>query len=380
VESLVVGVDASRNRSGGAKCHLISILAGGELLKHGIREVHVWAYKSLLDALPDRPWLIKHTSMALEKGLVSQLLWQATSMSREAVAAGCDIVFTTDASTLCRFRPMVVLSQDLLSYEPGVMRYFGYGKARLRLLAILALQSRAFRRADGVIFLTHYAAKVIQQSCGLLPRIAYIGHGVGEAFRQASLMHPWPASGERPIRCLYVSNAAMYKHQWVVVRAIEVLRKSGHNITLTLVGGGSGRAQKLLDEQIAASDPDGVFVEQLDFVPQKELPGHLENADMFVFASSCETFGITLCEAMAVGLPIGCSNLSSLPETLQDGGVYFDPKDYISIAAAIEKIISNPELRRSLAHRAKDISEQYSWARCADETWAFIADTYKSIK
>jgi len=275
---------------------------------------------------------------------------------------------------------MVVLSQDLLSYDPGVMRYFGYGKARLRLLVILALQNWAFRRADGVIFLTHYAAKVVQQSCGLLPRIAYIGHGVGEAFRQAGPLQHWPVSGNRPIRCLYVSNAAMYKHQWFVVRAIEALRKSGHNITLTLVGGGKGRAQKLLNEQIAASDPDGVFVEQLDFVPQQELPGYLVNADLFVFASSCETFGITLLEAMAVGLPIGCSKLSSLPETLQDGGVYFDPKDYISIAASIEQIISNPELRRSLGRRGKDISQQYSWARCADETWEFITDTYKRIK
>jgi hypothetical protein len=47
---------------------------------------------------------------------------------------------------------MVVLSQDMLSYEPDLMRYFGYGFARLRLLLILVLRNFTFRRSAGVIF------------------------------------------------------------------------------------------------------------------------------------------------------------------------------------------------------------------------------------
>ncbi len=377
---MIVGIDASRNRSGGAEAYLIGILTEGDPVKHGISEIHVWGPRLLLNTIPDYQWLVKHSPPELEQSLIKQLVWQAMQQAREAKAVGCDILFTTDASTLCRFKPMVVLSQDMLSYEPGVMRHFGLGKQRLRLILILLLQNWAFRFADGVIFLTHYAATVIQQSCGTLKRVAYIPHGVGSDFKQIKQSQPWPSDGKREIRCLYVSNAAMYKHQWVVVRAIEYLRKRGYNLTLTLIGGGSGRAQRLLDAQIVASDPAREFVRQLDFVPQKALPEYLAQADLFVFASSCENMPITLIEAMAVGLPIACSNRGPMPEVLNDGGVYFDPKDANSAAEAIEQIIQSSELRLGIAHRANFLSQQYNWKRCADETLAFVAQTYLRTK
>lgn len=379
-DCIILGIDASRNRSGGAKAHLIGILTECDPAKHGIQTIHVWAFRALLDQLPDHPWLIKHNPKSLEQSLIKQLWWQATALEGDIKSAGCDILFTTDASTLCRSRPMVVLSQDMLSYEPGVMRYFGYGLARLRLLAILVLQNLAFRRAAGVIFLTRYAAKVIQQSCGALPSIAYIPHGVDAAFKQSQAVNSWPEAGKRPIRCIYVSNAEMYKHQWVVVEAILLLRKRGHNLTLSLVGGGKGPAQQLLQETIAISDPEGVFVEQLEFLPHADLPALLADADLFVFASSCENMPVTLVEAMAVGLPIACSNRGPMPAVLADGGVYFDPEDAGSIADAIEQIIQSPALRLAVAQRAKALSQQYNWKRCADETLAFVTETYLRTK
>ena len=373
---LTLGIDASRNRSGGAKAHLIGTLTECDPVMHGIKEIHVWAFKSLLDQLPDYPWLIKHNPLALEQSLLKQLIWQATSLSDEVKSAGCDILFTTDASTLCRFKPMDVLSQDMLSYEPGVMRHFGYNFARLRLLVILVLQNSAFKRAAGVIFLTRYAGRVIQQSCGLLANIAYIPHGVDAAFKQAQALTTWPNANERPIRCCYVSNAEMYKHQWVVVKAISLLRGLGHNVTLSLVGGGNGPAQQLLQEAMATFDPDGVFVKQLAFLPHHELPALLAEADIFVFASSCENMPVTLIEAMAVGLPIACSNRGPMPEVLADAGVYFNPEDADSIAQAIEQIIQSPELRLTIAKKAKLLAEDYTWKRCSNETMNFSTRTY----
>ncbi|MBE0613506.1 MAG: glycosyltransferase [Burkholderiales bacterium] len=376
---MILGIDASRNRSGGARAHVIGILTDGDPRQHGIQVVHLWAPRSLLDSVPDQTWLVKHSPKELEESLLHQVWWQATRLSLEIAKNGCDILFTTDASTFCRFSPTVVLSQDMLSYEPGVMRSFGYTKARLRLLLILLIQNRAFRFAHGVIFLTQYASKIIQLSCGPLQRIVHIPHGVGEEFKRAERPQGWPSAGERPIRCVYVSNAEMYKHQWVVVCAIAALRKRGHNIALTLVGGGAGRAQRILDAQRAASDPDGSFVEQIDFVSQAELLKHLISADLFVFASSCENMPVTLVEAMAVGLPIACSIRGPMPEVLQDGGVYFNPEDAESIAGAVEQIVKDPALRLKIAGRAKTVSEQYSWLRCSDETWRFIVETYNSL-
>jgi glycosyltransferase involved in cell wall biosynthesis len=376
--NLVLGIDASRNRSGGAKAHLIGILTEGNPRRHGINEVHVWAYRNLLDALPDREWLIKHNPTELQQSLFRQVLWQRYRFPIEATKCRCSIVLNTDAGTVARFRPAITMSRDMLSYEPGVMNRFGFSKARLRLILLRYGQNRSLRDADGAIFLTQYAADVIQRSCGKLKRYKIVSHGVGRSFKTICAKHSWPNHGERRIRLLYVSNAELYKHQWVVVRAVERLRLK-HDVGLMLVGGGGGRAQQLLDRQISQSDPSKNWVEQLSFVPHSELPKYLSNADLFVFASGCEAFGITLLEAMSAGLPIACSDRSCLPELLVDGGIYFDPENAESIAVAVEKLIVDEVLRLRVAKRAKELSEQYSWSRCADETFGFIAETYRNI-
>ena len=377
---LVIGIDASRNRSGGAVAHLVGILSEGNPLSFGISEVHLWSYKSLLDAIPDQPWLIKHNPLALERSIFMQLWWQRFGFPVEVELTGCNIVLNTDAGTISAVQPAVTMSRDMLSYEPGVVELFGFSKARLRLILLRYMQNRSLRAAEGVIFLTRYAANVIQQSCGSLRSIAYIPHGVGSVFKRSKQVNAWPQVGVRPIRCLYVSNAELYKYQWVVVQAISLLRKRGHNLTLSLVGGGKGPAQKLMQDAIAVLDPSGEFVEQLAFLPQQELPNHLAHADLFVFASSCENMPNTLVEAMAVGMPIACSNRGPMPEVLGDGGVYFDPKDADSITEAIEQIIQSSALRLAIAQRAELLSQQYNWKRCADETWAFVADTYLRTK
>lgn len=376
-DGIVVGIDASRNRSGGAKAHLIGLIARGDPREHGIWQVHLWAYKSLLDAVPDRSWLVKHSPLALEKSLFRQVLWQIFQLPAEARAVGCDIMLNTDAGSMSSVSPSVTMSRDMLSYEPGEIERYGWSKARLRLILLRYIQNRSLRRSDGVVFLTKHAAKVIQQSSGPLSHIGLIPHGVGQNFLELNHTLPWPANGERPIRLLYISNAAWYKHQWMVIRAVEQLRDEGINVILTLVGGGNGPAQQKLCRQMALSDPRGEFVTQKEFVPQAELPHFLEEADIFVFASSCENMPNTLVEAMAAGLPIACSRRGPMPEVLEDAGEYFDPEVSESIATALRKLMTDQNLRQRLALRAKALAARYSWERCAKETWSFLSETYK---
>ena len=376
-KSIVVGVDASRNRSGGAKAHLIGLIARGNPLEHGISHVHLWSYKSLLDSIPNQPWLVKHNPPALEKSLFYQLLWQIFQLPGEAKQANCDIMLNTDAGTVSNVSPSVTMSRDMLSYETGEIERYGWSKARLRLILLRYIQNRSLKRSNGTVFLTKYAATIIQKSCGRLPNIALIPHGVGKNFQEVIHSRPWPFQGERPLQLLYISNAAWYKHQWIVIRAVEMLRNEGINIVLTLVGGGNGPAQARLRHQIVISDPRGEFVIQHEFVPQADLPCYLADADIFVFASSCENMPNTLLEAMAVGLPIACSRRGPMPEVLEDGGEYFDPELPESIANALRRLIYDENLRRKLAARAKSRATSYSWERCAEETWSFIQETYE---
>ncbi|MFC1590933.1 glycosyltransferase family 4 protein [Thermodesulfobacteriota bacterium] len=369
---LVVGINASRNRSGGARVHLRGILNSGDPRSHGISALHLWSYKALLDKLPDSPYLIKHNPPALERSLVHQAWWEYKTLAKEALNYDCDILLNTDAGSVCGFRPAVTMSRDMLSYEWQEMRRYGLSAMLFRLILLRYIQRRSLKRADGAVFLTQYAANVIQRVTGALPRSAVIPHGVGSEFNQAtSAVASFDEPGKE-IRCLYVSNAEVYKHQWVVVRAVGELRRRGHNVSLLLAGGGSGRAQRLLDTAIADVDPGKEFVETMGFVSHEEIPGLLANADIFIFASSCENMPNTLVEAMSSGLPIACSDRGPMPEVLKDGGVYFNPESSESIAAAVENIIVDNKMRLSIGERAKKFAEQYSWARCAGETWEFL--------
>jgi glycosyltransferase involved in cell wall biosynthesis len=370
---LVVGIDASRNRSGGARAHIQGILNHFDA-EQGVKAVHLWAYRVLLDEIADRPWLVKHHHRLLERSLPFQLVWQAAFLRRAVLRVGCDILFATDASTLCLFRPLVVLSQDLLSYEPGVMQSYPHGYTHLRLQAIKMIQNIAFRRSRGVLFLTQYAADLIQQSCGRLSHTAIAPHGIDEGFRRINRpdASAAPENAEQPIRCIYVSNADLYKHQWHVVEAIRLLWNRGYRAELKLVGGGSGLAQKKLVDAIRCYDPKRQFVTQLDFVRHTDLPPLLAQADIFIFASSCENLPVTLLEGMAAGLPIACSDRGPMPEVLQDGGVYFDPENSGSIAAAVQSLIDSAELRAQVARKARQLALKYTWKNCSRDTFAFL--------
>ena len=377
MHEIKVAVDASRVRSGGGVAHLIGILNIDQIDPYDIHEVHLWAYKELLDKIPDKPWLVKHNPLVTEQSIFKQMYWQATRLAEEIKAEGCQILFSADATTLCRFQPMVVLSQNMLPYEKAGVGMFGFSVERLRQQFLLEIQKRAFRFADATIFLTQYAAERIQLYTDPLKQYTCIPHGVGVEFKQAAATSKWPDNNKQAIKCLYVSPIYEYKHQWVVVRAIKKLRDQGFNISLTLVGGGGKRARKMLAYQIALSDPENAFVKVMEFLPHDKIVEMMTQADLFVFASSCETFGISLLEAMAVGLPIACSNKSSLPETLRDGGEYFDPEDDCSIADAIERLIVDPISRLKLAVRGRELSQAYSWERCADQTWSYLAQVYQ---
>ena len=372
INELTIAIDASRNRSGGAKAHLLGILRDCDPRQHGISFVHVWSYDALLRELPDVPWLVKHSPTQLKQSLLHQLWWQYRMLPREISRVGCNVLLSTDAGTVCRFTPSVVMSRDMLSFEGKEMeRYPLISFARLRLFLLKHMQVRSLRQATGALFLTHYASEVIQRFTGQLNCVRVIPHGIGENFRRKALINRRYVS-DKTIRCLYVSNTDMYKHQWHVVRAIANLRRSGYPVRLKLIGGGSGPARALLNKAVEQEDSNAYFVDVLDSVTHDQIPTHLAEADLFIFASSCENMPNTLVEAMASGLPIACSDRGPMPEILQNAGTYFDPEDPDSIAQAIEKLIVDEPFRDSIAKKAEVLADQYSWSKCANETLSYL--------
>lgn len=375
----IIGIEASRNRSGGARAHLIGILECFDemFLENHIKEVHVWSYTNLLDRLPEKEWLIKHTVKASEKSLLHQLWWQYKKLPIELKENNVDILLNTDASSICSFRPAITMSRDMLSYEKGEMKRFGISFQRLRLLTLKYVQNYSLKKSTAAIFLTNYASEIIQKSAGKIKQINIIPHGVSEKFRIITNNGIWDSNSS--IKCIYVSNVELYKHNWNVALAISNLRDKGYNISIDFVGGGSGKAQKYFNHVISKIDENGHFIKQHEFVNHNKLPSLYKDKDIIVFASSCENMPNTLIEGMCTGLPIVCSNRGPMPEVLKDGGIYFDPEDIYSIENSILQVIEEKDLRINISKISKELSEQYSWRRCSYDTFLYIIQILEVI-
>jgi glycosyltransferase involved in cell wall biosynthesis len=177
---------------------------------------------------------------------------------------------------------------------------------------------------------------------------------------------------------LYVSILEPYKHQLKVLNALAQTRAAGRSVVLDLVGpSAEGEAEALTRECVRLGLASDV-VRYHGAVPYDHLEVIYRQADAFIFASSCETFGIILLEAMAAGLPLLCSSRSSLPEVAGDAAVYFDPLDVASLGRAITAIYDDGTRRESLAFRSRRRAAQFSWERCARETFGFVREVYES--
>lgn len=370
---VIVGLDASRNRSGGAIAHIKGLLSGGDPRVQGIDTVHLWAHAALLELLEPKDWLVKHPVAASNGSILRQILWQRFKLPHEARKLGIEVMFNTDAGSVCPFQPSITLSQDMLSYEPGEMqRYPWWTKARLRLQVLRVVQLARLRKSTVAVFLTSHAAQVIGP-LAQARQIEIIPHGIDAGFFGIDAnRRSFPASGE--FRGLYVSNAAPYKHQWHVIEGIARARKRTRmDIRLRLVGGGSGGSQRKIEKAILRWDPDRQFVQQVSFVPNSAVRDELANADLFVFASSCENMPITLLEAMAAALPIASSNRGPMVEVLGPTACYFDPEDPVSIADAILALCEAAQESAQSGRAAQERARAFTWEKCAAETWRLMA-------
>ena len=106
------------------------------------------------------------------------------------------------------------------------------------------------------------------------------------------------------------------------------------------------------------------------WISEQDLEALYAAASAFVLPSLQEGFGLPVLEAMARGVPVACSNTSSLPEVAGDAALLFDPRDTDSIAAQLGRLLSDPELAAELRRRGPERARQFTWRRTAELTLA----------
>ena len=106
------------------------------------------------------------------------------------------------------------------------------------------------------------------------------------------------------------------------------------------------------------------------WVSDEELAGLYDLATCLAFPSLAEGFGLPVLEAMRRGLPVACSNATSLPEVAGAAALYFDPTDTDAITRALERLVSDQELRERLGEAGRSQAERFSWDATARATVA----------
>jgi glycosyltransferase involved in cell wall biosynthesis len=373
---MILGIDVSNLRRGGGLTHITGLLEAADPFLHGFSNVILWGGTDTLSRIQDRPWLLKSPQRLLDRGLPYRIFWQRYRLSKLAKEAGCHLIFVPGGSYSGGFTPMTTMCRTMLPFEPEELRRYGWSMTRVRLELLRRVHTETFRHASGVIFLSQYASNSVMRAIGVHgENTITIPHGVDAQFlcppRKQLPIECF--SVERPFNILYVSIIDMYKHQWAVAQAASRLRKKGIPLVLTLVGGAYPRAFARLSKTVSQIDPSREFVRYKGLVPYSEIAAHYQQADLCVFASSCENMPNILLEGMASGLPIACSNRGPMPEVLGTAGLYFNPENPDDIAHALQRMIESPELRAKLADCSFQRAHAYSWKRCATQTFGFLA-------
>ena len=157
-----------------------------------------------------------------------------------------------------------------------------------------------------------------------------------------------------------------------LVRLLEAFAKLTHTFPHELIV--VGRPGWLYQETYEAVGRLGLQdrVRFLGFLAEQDLPILYSLADLFVFPSLYEGFGLPPLEAMACGVPVVCSNASSLPEVVGDAALLIDPTDVDGLVTAIQHGLADAGLRKKMVARGLQQALRFSWERSAEQVVALF--------
>jgi len=263
--------------------------------------------------------------------------------------------------------PSLVTIHDLtLLFFPGRQR-----RGLAHRLGYRWVLERAVQRARCIIAVSQHTKKDIIQHLGVAPdKVKVVYEGVASRFRplkdklQRSRILRRFGVGDKFI--LYVGQWRKHKNLANLLRAYALLKQKislPHELVL------AGQADPKMTEVPQLIKKLGLEKDVIitGFVPDEELAALYSTAEVFVFPSLYEGFGIPPLEAMSCGCPVAAAGYSSLPEVLDQAALFFNPESVEEIAGAINKLLSSYTLRRELKDKGFSWVKRYSYGKMARE-------------
>jgi glycosyltransferase involved in cell wall biosynthesis len=227
------------------------------------------------------------------------------------------------------------------------------------------------KRADHIITVSEYSKRDLVQTYGVHEgKITVTYEGAGDQFvpcnREAAkeaLARKYRIEGDF---VLYLGRLQARKNLVRLVNAYARTRNVGFPHKLVLAGQQDSLSQSVLLRIRELKLENDVLLP--GYVAAVDVPSFYNAADVFVYPSIFEGFGLPIMEAMACGTPVVTSQGSSLDEVAGDAAVLVDPLDELSIADALNQVLADPELRKRLGRAGLRRSRQFSFQNAARQT------------
>jgi glycosyltransferase involved in cell wall biosynthesis len=297
---------------------------------------------------------------------VQWVLGEQVHLPRLAKREGVELVHSLATTGPGRGGCERVATVHDLIYKVHPEAHFGVISMGMRVLVPLSV-----KRATRVIAVSQSTADDLRNGLHVDPsRIDVVPNGVGTPPDVDPVPEPELRArhglGERPF-VLCTSAKRPHKN---LVRLLDALASiPAERRPAAVLTGYPTEHESELEQRVRELGIEG-DVRILGWVSQPELEGLYRAATCLVFPSLYEGFGLPVLEAMARGLPVACSSRSSLPEVAGGAALLFDPEDTPAIAAAIERLMSDPAERERLIAAGRIQAQRFTWEECARGTLA----------
>ena len=164
---------------------------------------------------------------------------------------------------------------------------------------------------------------------------------------------------------LYVGQQSDYKNIRRLGDAHQKLLSTHPNLGLILVG---KKNASIISNEKYFTNKKYRNIHYTDFIANSQRDWLYANAAAYVFPSLMEGFGLPGLEAMGYSAPVISSNATCLPEVYGDAAYYFDPSNTDDIASAIDKVLTDDNLRNNLIQKGHEQVKKYSWKKMAEQT------------